>query len=184
MGENDDRTEDQQPESGSENETQAKAEQVSVESLIAERDKYLEMARRVRADFDNYQKRVARDMQTERQYAAQPLIAALLPVVDNLDRALESASAQKGSDGGIIEGVSLVRKQLQDAFEKHGVRAIAPEGDPFDPNVHEAVMQVPTNAQAPMTVIRTVQTGYMLHDRVIRPAQVIVAAAMPSAGGE
>lgn len=147
--------------------------------LRSERNKYLELAKRARADFDNYQKRISRELQTERMYAAQPMIADLLPVLDNLDRALESAK-DNAEAAGIVEGVQMVRKQFQDAFEKHGVRRITPNGVPFDPNFHEAVMQIPTADHEPMTIVQTLQSGYTLHERVIRPAQVIVAAPPPS----
>lgn len=150
-----------------------------VETLIAERDKYLEMARRARADFDNFQKRAARDLQTERQYAAQPFLADLLPVLDNLDRAIDSAKESEAGSG-ILAGVEMVRKQLRDALEKNGVRMIRPDGEHFDPNVHEAVMQQPSADHPPMTVLQTLQAGYMLRERVIRPAQVIVSQAPPS----
>lgn len=162
--------------------TDSKAETKSVnpeasdlEKLIAERDHYLEMARRSRADFENYQKRISRELQTERKYALQPLLGDLLPVLDNLDRALEAAGGDfDGPARGLLEGIRMVRKQWLDALERHGVQAIQPEGQPFDYNCHEAVMQQPSDQPA-MTVLKTLQTGYRLHDRVVRPAQVIVS---------
>lgn len=150
----------------------------SLEELTAERDRFREMALRARADFDNYQKRAARDLNAERKYAALPLVLDLLPVVDNLDRALASARG-KSEASGIVDGVDIVRKQLTVALEKHGVAAIIADGQPFDANEHQALMQQPTADVAPMTVLQTLQAGYKLHDRVIRPAQVVVAAAPP-----
>jgi len=145
-------------------------------AVTAERDKYLDLARRTRADFENYQTRVRRDMEAERRYAAAALIAELLPVLDNLERALESAKKAK-ADPTLLEGVEIVRRQFGDTLAKHGVAPIKPEHEPFDPNLHQAVMQQPSNDHPPMTVLMTVETGYKLHDRVIRPAKVIVSAA-------
>lgn len=145
-----------------------------LKNLLAERDKFRDAALRARADFENYQKRVARDLESERKFAAQPLIVDLLPIIDNLQRALDSAGADGGS---IVAGVQLVQKSLLAALEKHGIKPIIPGDEPFDPNQHEAVMQQPVANKPPMTVVQTVRSGYRLHDRVIRPAQVIVSSA-------
>jgi molecular chaperone GrpE len=159
----------------------------AIETLAKERDQYLEMARRVRADFENYQKRIARERQAEALYAPQSFVVDLLPVLDNLDRALESTKCQPDIDT-LVRGVDLVRKQFADALTKHGVESIRPERESFDPNVHEAVMQEPTSEYPPMTVLQVVRTGYRLHERVIRPAQVVVAGpprtAAPPQDGE
>jgi molecular chaperone GrpE len=145
-------------------------------AITAERDKYLELARRTRADFENYQTRVRRDMEAERRYAAAAIVAELLPVMDNLERALESA--KKANDNPtLIEGIEIVRRQFADTLAKNGVVAIRPQHEPFDPNQHQAVMQQPSAEHPPMTVLFTVETGYKLHDRVIRPAKVIVSSA-------
>ena len=155
----------------------ATAPELSTEQLAAERDKYLEMAQRARADLENYQKRAVRDLQNERKYAVQPLATDLLPVLDNLDRALAAAQKHEQASSGLVEGVQLVQKQLLDAFAKHGIEGVDPIDEPFDPNFHEAVSQQPTAERPPMSVLMTLQKGYKLHDRVIRPAQVIVASA-------
>lgn len=150
---------------------------MNVAQLAAERDKYLEMARRTRAEFENYQKRVARDWETDRKYAASALLMDLLPALDNLDRALESAKGQPDPTG-IVAGVELVRKQLADTLARHGVQPIVPTTEElFDPTHHEAILQQPSAQHPPMTVMAVAQTGYKLHDRVLRPAQVVVAAA-------
>jgi molecular chaperone GrpE len=145
-------------------------------ALEAERDKYLELARRTRADFENYQSRVRRDMESERKYAPMPFVKELLPAVDNLERALDSARGQPEAET-MVQGLQIVHRQFLDALAKHGVEAVRAEGAPFDPNRHEAVMQQPSADHPPMTVLATVETGYLLYDRVIRPAKVIVAAA-------
>lgn len=152
----------------------------NVAALIAERDRYLDVARRTRAEFENYQKRVARDFENDRKYAPLPLIKELLPILDNLDRAIASARDQGQGVTGVIEGVDIVRKHLYEVLAKHGVAAIQVQGIPFDPNLHEAVMQRPSNDVPPMTVLETVQTGFRFHDRVVRPAQVIVSVAPSS----
>jgi molecular chaperone GrpE len=147
-----------------------------LEALVAERDKYLELARRTRADFENYQTRVRRDMEAERRYAASSLVAELLPVMDNLERALESAK-KANENPTLVEGIEIVRRQFADTLAKNGVVAVKPQNEPFDPNQHQAVMQQPSAEHPPMTVLFTVETGYKLHDRVIRPAKVIVSSA-------
>jgi len=145
-------------------------------ALAAERDKYLDLARRTRADFENYQTRARRDMEAERRYAASALVAELLPVMDNLERALDSAK-RANADPTLVEGVQIVSRQFADTLAKHGVAPIKPQHEPFDPNLHQAVMQQPSADFPTMTVLMTVETGYKLHDRVIRPAKVIVSSA-------
>lgn len=150
-----------------------------ISAIEAERDRYLELARRTQAEFENYQKRVRRDWETDRKYAAQPVLSDLLAVLDNLERAMQAATeAEKRSS--LYQGIELVHKQWLDAMARHGAVPIEAVGQPFDPHMHEALMQQPTSEQPPMTVLATTRTGYMLHDRVLRPAQVIVAAAPTS----
>jgi molecular chaperone GrpE len=154
----------------------APREESPLQSALAERDRNLELARRIQAEFENYQKRVRRDMESERRYAALPVLNDLLPVLDNLERALQSAPSEE-SVQGFVEGVRLLRKQWLDVLDKHGVRKIATDGESFDVNVHEAIMQQPSADHPPMTVLHTVRTGYQMHDRILRPAQVIVSAS-------
>jgi molecular chaperone GrpE len=144
-------------------------------ALAAERDKYLDLARRTQADFENYQKRVRRDIEAERRFAILPIAVDLLPVLDNLERAL-AAVAPESVEQQLAEGIRLVRKQWLDVFDKYDVRPIQADGQPFDPNQHEAVMQQPSPDLPPMSVLTTVRSGYTLHERVLRPAQVIVSA--------
>ncbi|QDU60678.1 heat shock protein GrpE [Planctomycetes bacterium Pan216] len=149
---------------------------LTLEKAMEERDKYLNLAQRARAEFENYQRRMNREMQQQKQFAAQPLASDLLSAIDNLDRAISSAEDQKET-AGILEGIKLVRKQLLDTLAKHSIEQMIPDGEPFDPHHHEAVMQQPSGDCPPMTVLQTVETGYMLHDRVIRPAKVIVSVS-------
>lgn len=129
------------------------------------------------ADYENARKRLLLAAEAEKKYAYEPLVKDLLPALDNLDRALEAA--QKAGDGGpLVAGVSATASQLLDALRRHGVTRIeCKPGDPFDPNRHQAVMQQPTTDFEPGRVVQVVQHGFLLHDRVIRPTSVIVAAA-------
>jgi molecular chaperone GrpE len=147
-----------------------------------QRDEYLSLLQRVRADFENYQKRIRRDLEEERRYAHAPFARALLPVVDNLQRALDAAR-QQGEEGPLVQGVILVQSQLREIFGRFGITPIDAEGQPFDPNVHEAVQQEPRTDAAPGTVVRVLEPGYRLYERVLRPARVVVAAP-PTAEGE
>jgi molecular chaperone GrpE len=139
-----------------------------------QREEYLLLARQTQADFENYQKRAARDREQERRYAQSPLALALLPALDNLERAL-AAARQAGDNGPLVQGVALVQSQLLDALRRNGVTPIEAKGQPFDPNKHEAVMQQPSADQPPGTVLQVLQPGYQLHDRVLRPASVVVS---------
>jgi molecular chaperone GrpE len=139
------------------------------------RDEYLAQAKRARADFENYQKRAARDQAQEKRYASAPLAADLLGALDNLERAT-AAAEQAGEKGPLVQGVALVHTMFLDALRRHGVTRIDAQDQPFDPNLHQAVMQVPTADKPPMTVVQVLEPGYTLHDRVLRPARVAVAS--------
>jgi molecular chaperone GrpE len=145
-------------------------------ALQQERDQYLEMLRRTQADFDNYQKRIQRDLQQERRYALFPLAADLLPILDNLGRALQAAQ-QAGDAGPLVQGVAMVQSQFLDVLKRHGITPIDALHQPFDPNLHQAVMQQTAEQAAPGTVVEVVQSGFMIHDRVLRPASVVIAAS-------
>jgi len=140
------------------------------------RDEYLDLAQRTRADFENYQKRVQRDQAQERRYAQAPLAGDILTALDNLERAT-AAAQQAGEKGPLVQGVALVQQQLLDILRRHGVTRIEAQGQPFDPNRHQAVMQQPSREHPPSTVVQVLEPGYMIHDRVLRPARVAVSAA-------
>ena len=139
----------------------------------AERDRYLELAQRAQADFENYRKRTAKDVASAGERAKIGLVRDLLPVVDNLERALASAG---DTDSALAEGVRLVLNELQGVFAREGVTAIAPEGDEFDPTVHEALSTRSEDGAKPGVVLEVVEKGYRLGDAVIRPARVVVSA--------
>jgi len=128
------------------------------------------------ADLDNYRKRARREREDDLKYAAVPLLMELLPVIDNLQRAIQAVPEGEQSSG-IVQGVKMVEKQLHDAISRRGVETIQAEGEPFDPNHHEAILQQPSTDVPPGTVLQQTQVGYRLHDRVIRPSQVIVSSA-------
>jgi molecular chaperone GrpE len=143
-----------------------------------ERAELLDLLKRTRADFENYQKRALRDLAEERRYAHGSLALDLLPVLDNFDRAVAAAN-KAGESGPLMQGVAMVQTQLLDLLRRHGITPIDAEGKPFDPNVHQAVMQQPANVPA-NTVLQVLEKGFKIHDRVLRPAKVIVS--VPASG--
>jgi molecular chaperone GrpE len=140
--------------------------------VTAERDEYLALAQRVQADFENYRKRAARDQERLIAHAHERLVRELLPILDDLERALEAA--ERHEEAALIDGVKLVEKSLRKALEKEGLAEIATEGA-FDPHVHEALAMQPGNGTDSGSVLEVVQRGYRLGDKVVRPARVIVA---------
>ena len=141
-----------------------------------QRDEYLDALQRLKAEFDNYRKRVARDQQELVARAAERLVRELLPVVDDLERALEAATAHE--EATLEEGVRLVHRALADALAKEGLAEIPTDGA-FDPHTQEALLSQPSEADEG-TVIQVLQKGYSLGDRVLRPARVIVSAGAPA----
>ena len=139
-----------------------------------ERDQYLELARRTQADFENFRKRAAKDVQASGARARANLIREMLPVVDNLERAL--ASAPPDAQDAFVEGVRLVYLEVQGVLERAGVQPIAPAGEQFDPNVHEALSMREQDGAQSGVVLDVVEKGYRTADNVIRPARVVVAA--------
>jgi molecular chaperone GrpE len=138
----------------------------------AQRDEYLELARRTQADFENYRKRAAKDLAAAGTRAKLGLVRDLLPVLDNLERALESAD----SENGLAEGVRLVLSDLRGVLAREGIEAVEPSGERFDPTVHEALSTRPEDGADPGVVLDVVQKGYRMNDTVIRPARVVVSA--------
>jgi len=129
---------------------------------------------RAAAELDNFRKRKEREISELRKYANQTLLRDLLGVVDNLERAL-AVSRENGEPEGLMEGVDMTLKELLKIFEQFSVKPIESLQQPFDPNLHEAVMQEPSDAFPANTVIRDLQKGYMLRDRLLRPAMVVVS---------
>ena len=144
---------------------------LDVEALIAERDEYLDHLKRVAADFENYRKRTARDQASLVARAAERLVRELLPVLDDLERALQAA--EEHEEAKLEEGVRLVHRQLADALRKEGLEEVSTDGL-FDPHQHEALLAQPAEAESG-TILEVLQKGYRLGDRVLRPARVVVA---------
>jgi molecular chaperone GrpE len=136
-----------------------------------ERDEYLEDLRRVAADFENYRKRAARDQESLIARAHERLVKELLPVVDDLERALEAAAEHE--EAKLEEGVRLVHRELRDALSKEGVVEIETNGR-FDPHVHEALLSQPSKEEDG-AILEVIQKGYRLGDRVLRPSRVVIS---------
>jgi len=150
-----------------------------VAALEAERDEHLNDLKRVAAEFENYRKRVLRDQESLVARAHERLVKELLPVLDDLERAL--AAAEEHEEAKLEEGVRLVHRELDDALAREGLAEIETDGQ-FDPHVHEALLSQPSSEEEG-TVIEVVQKGYKLGDRVLRPARVVVAAPQEADGG-
>jgi molecular chaperone GrpE len=141
-------------------------------ALEAERDEYLNDLKRVAAEFENYRKRVSRDQESLVARAHERLVKELLPVLDDLERAL--AAAEEHEEAKLEEGVRLVHRELRSALDREGLAEIETNGH-FDPHVHEALLTQPSEAEEG-SVLEVIQKGYKLGDHVLRPARVVVAA--------
>lgn len=130
---------------------------------------------RVSAEFENYKKRSAREMDEFRKFANQALIRELLSVVDNLELAIHSSRSDQSPHKALLEGLQITHSEILKIFEKFNVTPIVAKGKTFDPNFHEAVMQQETDDAEENTVIDEMQKGYLIHDRLLRPAMVVVA---------
>ncbi|HOX38390.1 MAG TPA: nucleotide exchange factor GrpE [Candidatus Brocadiia bacterium] len=139
-----------------------------------ERNDFFERLQRAVADFQNLQKRVKREQESFRKFAVQDFAKALLPAIDNLERALAAGETTQQTDG-LIEGVRLILEQVRSSMQYFGITPIESVGLQFNPDCHEAVMQEETAEAAPLTVIRELERGYRLHERVLRPGKVVVA---------
>ena len=137
-----------------------------------ERDEHLDTARRIAAEFDNYKKRVAREHEELRERAAERLLRDLLPVFDDLERAL--AAFETAEKEAIADGVALVHRALWTLLEREGVAEVDPVGEAFDPHAHEALLSQPADAPEGV-VLEVVQKGFTLGDRVLRPARVVIS---------
>ena len=140
--------------------------------LERERDEYLELARRTKADFENYRKRVSREASEALTRGKAELARELLPVIDNLERALEAPS---GEDDALARGVSMVLDELRAKLAAAGVESFDPTGERFDPQLHEALSTQPAEGTEAGTVLETVEKGYRLNGQVLRPARVVVS---------
>jgi len=154
------------PESGSDD---------PIETLQTERDDLFARLQRTAADYANYQKRVQREMAEARNFANTALIAQLLSVLDDMERALEAAAENHGQDDPLFKGMQLVHDKAMEVLGGFGLEIIEALGQPFDPEAHSAMLQQPSGEHSPNTVVRELQRGYRLKGRTIRPAAVVVS---------
>lgn len=170
--------------------TQPSTDADSLEARLAESEREV---LRVRAEMENFRKRMQRDSDQQLKYANVPLVRDLIEVVDNLKRGLEAAGPDSGQDvvgqastaaatqtNALRDGMKIVLDQLTGVMAKYGCKSIESVGHEFDPNVHEAIAQTPSQQYPAGTVMQEVATGYLLHDRVVRPSSVIVSSGSPN----
>jgi molecular chaperone GrpE len=169
-------TETSPPADGAEADTELKDLREKLAAAEQARDEFKDQALRTRAEFENYQKRAQRDNALVLRYAEMPLAFDLLAALDNLERAV-AAAKQVGETGPLVQGVAMVQALILDVFRRHGISRIDALGKPFDPNLHQAVMQQATADHPPGTVAQVLEQGYLIHDRVLRPARVAVSTA-------
>lgn len=158
------------------------AEQAEIESLRAERDDYKDRFMRALADAENARKRADKDRREAENYGGSRLARDLLPVYDNLDRALQSVTDdQRAGNAALIEGIELTKSELISVFKKHGIEPVTPEiGDKFDPQAHQAMFEAPVPGTKAGEIIQVMTVGFYLHDRLLRPAQVGVSSMTAS----
>jgi molecular chaperone GrpE len=152
-----------------------------LEAKTAEATRNWDLYMRERAETENFKTRMQREKSDALRFAVEPLAKDLLPVIDNLERAVDHAAAG-GNGQPLLEGVRLVLKNALDVLERHGVNRVEAAGGAFDPNRHEAVMQVPDAGRPPNQVVEQFAPGYTLHDRLLRPATVSVSTTPPVEG--
>ncbi len=149
--------------------------------LRAELEAAKDRALRCHAELENFRKRAARELDEKLRYANMGLLRDLLPVLDNIERAIQAAEQNADADANaLLHGFRMVQQQVEEVLQRHDCRRIEALHAPFDPHVHHAVMQQSSDEHPANTVLMVTQNGYQLHDRVVRPSQVIVSAAKPS----
>ena len=152
----------------------------ALEAALAEAEKLRDMALRAEAEMQNVRRRAGIDVENAHRFALERFVNNLLPVVDSLDKAVESVEQTEAMDDttqAIAEGVGLCQKMFVDVLEKEGVSVVDPVGEPFDPNLHQAMPMVENPDVEPNSVVAVVQRGYTLNDRLVRPAMVMVSKA-------
>lgn len=171
-------TEDTQAIEESPDETNAiKALEEELASAQAEANENHDRMLRMAAELDNFKKRSTRELEELKKYANESLLKQLLTIVDNLERAIASASPDSENDQRVVDGISLTLAETMKILERHSVRAIESLGQPFDPTYHQAMCQEESRDQPPNTVVQEFQKGYLIHDRLLRPAMVVVSKA-------
>jgi molecular chaperone GrpE len=151
--------------------------QAALNEAADNRDLYL----RALADLENYRKRAQREKEDAIRFANDHILRNIIPVLDNLERAIEHARTATDDQGSLLEGVEMTLSQFHKVLESSGVTPVEAMGHPFDPNFHQAMGQIPTGDQPPNTVVQELQKGYLLNNRLLRPAMVMVSMALPEA---
>jgi molecular chaperone GrpE len=148
-----------------------------LEALLTEKDEYLDLAKRTKADFENYRRRMTAEVQAANARGKAEVVREVVPVLDDLERAIEAAGLdpEGDSEDSLAHGVLLVFRGLRETLGRNGVEVVDPAGERFDPTSHEALSTVAADGVEPGTVVETMQKGYRLGDRLIRPARVVVA---------
>ena len=166
---------------------EAPAADAALAAMTAERDEFKDRALRTLAEMENLRRRTEREVADGRTYAVTNFARDVLNVADNIRRALDSVPAEarasaEGALKGLIDGIELTERDLAKTLERHGVKAVEPKGQRFDPNRHQAMFEVPDPEVPAGTVVQVVQSGYVIGDRTLRPALVGVAKGGPKAG--
>ena len=166
-------------EAESENASEEVSEVDQLAQLEAEVEKYKDVALRAEAEMQNLRRRAERDVQNAHKFGSERLLQSLLPVLDSLEKAIEaSEAAGQTEDDPQLEGIKLCSKLFVDVLTKEGIEALDPEGEPFDPNLHEALSMIENPDLEPNSVMTVIQKGYRLNERLVRPAKVMVSKAL------
>lgn len=166
-------------EAESENASEEVSEVDQLAHLEAEVEKYKDVALRAEAEMQNLRRRAERDVQNAHKFGSERLLQSLLPVLDSLEKAIEaSEAAGQTEDDPQLEGIKLCSKLFVDVLTKEGIEALDPEGEPFDPNLHEALSMIENPDLEPNSVMTVIQKGYRLNERLVRPAKVMVSKAL------
>lgn len=165
-----------QTEQGAE-QRETNGENPEISALKAELAQAREQTLRAAAEMQNMRRRAEQDVEKAHKFALEKFVGDLIPVADNLERAIDAANAAGADLASVVEGVELTLKALLDALKRHKVEQLNPKGEPFDPQVHQAMTMVPQPEAEPNSVLDVFQKGYTLNGRLVRPAMVVVAKA-------
>jgi molecular chaperone GrpE len=174
----------EEPRAGESNGTatpETEALRARAETAERERDQYIALLKSTRAELENDLKRARKSFEEDKRYAHQAFALGVLQVLDNLERAMAEAK-RANEKGPLVQGVSMTEAQMRDLLRRHGVTPIEALGKPFDPSLHQALLQQPSAEHPPFTVIGVLEQGYMIHERVLRPANVAVSVAPEKPG--
>jgi molecular chaperone GrpE len=155
--------------------------ETDLDALLAdtqrERDEYLDLAKRTKADFENFRKRIANDVQVATARGKVEVIREVVPALDDLERAIQAAGLdpEGDSEDGLAHGVLLVFRSLRDTLARNGVETLDPQGEKFDPTEHEALSTAPADGIEPGVVVEVMQKGYKIGEQLVRPARVVVS---------